>query len=187
MGDACAGGMSTPPSSQPPSDTPPSEEVPDRAKLEQKILSQVHWLLTRQIPDLVYAKQQFPTYDHANFQRSFDGSTPADRDLANRAVAAFDDAMNSLNEVLRNAYGLAHGYRRTGPAMPVVYEGLKLTNAAELLWINDTRNDLTHDYPVAEATRIFDAIADLDRVTVQTLRDVRDFAAQQGLAISGIS
>jgi hypothetical protein len=90
---------------------------------------------------------KFPVYDRESFQQSFDGSTPAERDLANRAVAAFDDAMNSLNEVLRNAYGLLHGYRRAGPAMPVVYDGLKLTKAAELLWINDTRNDLTHDYP----------------------------------------
>lgn len=179
--------MSTPPQSQPPAGTPPTEEGADRAKLEQKILSQAHLLLTRQIPDLAYAKQQFPTYDRASFQRSFDGSTPAERDLANRAMAAFDDAMNALNEVLRNAYGLVHGYRRTGPAMPVVYEGLKLTHAAELLWINDTRNDLTHDYPVAEATRIFDAIAELHHVSVKTLRDVRDFAAEQGLVIPGIS
>jgi hypothetical protein len=179
--------VSTPPQSQPPAGTPPTEEGADRAKLEQKILSQAHLLLTRQIPDLAYAKQQFPTYDRASFQRSFDGSTPAERDLANRAMAAFDDAMNALNEVLRNAYGLVHGYRRTGPAMPVVYEGLKLTHAAELLWINDTRNDLTHDYPVAEATRIFDAIAELHHVSVKTLRDVRDFAAEQGLVIPGIS
>lgn len=179
--------MSTPPQSQPPAGTPPTEEGADRAKLEQKILSQAHLLLTRQIPDLAYAKQQFPTYDRASFQRSFDGSTPAERDLTNRAMAAFDDAMNALNEVLRNAYGLVHGYRRTGPAMPVVYEGLKLTHAAELLWINDTRNDLTHDYPVAEATRIFDAIAELHHVSVKTLRDVRDFAAEQGLVIPGIS
>jgi hypothetical protein len=173
--------------STPPADTPPAEESSDRAKLERKILSQVHWLLTRQMPDLAYAKQQFPAYDRASFQRSFDGSTPAERDLANRAVAAFDDAMNSLNEVLRNAYGLLHGYRRTGPAMPVVYDGLKLTKAAELLWINDTRNDLTHDYPAAEATRIFDAIDELNNVTVQTLRDIRDFAAEQSLAIPGIT
>jgi hypothetical protein len=113
--------------STPPAGTPPAEESSDRAKLEQKILSQVHWLLTRQMPDLAYAKQQFPVYDRESFQQSFDGSTPAERDLANRSVAAFDDAMNSLNEVLRNAYGLLHGYRRTGPAMPVVYDGLKLT------------------------------------------------------------
>jgi hypothetical protein len=184
--------MRMPPPSQPPPDRPlpsqpSSEKVPDRARLEQKILSQVHLLLNRQIPDLAYAKQQFPVYDRASFQRSFDGSTPAERDLANRAVAAFDDAMNSFNEVLRNAYGLIHGYRSVGPAMPVVYEGLKLTNAAELLWINDTRNDLTHDYPAAEATRIFDAIAELHHVTVQTLRDVWDLAAEQGLVIPGIS
>jgi hypothetical protein len=184
--------MSAPPSSQPPSDTrssslPRPEEVPDRAKLERKILSQVHLLLTRQIPDLAYAKQQFPAYDRASFQRSFDGATPAERDLANRAVAAFDDAMNSFNEVLRNAYGLLHGYRSVGPAMPIVYEGLKLTNAVEFLWINDTRNDLTHDYPAAEAARIFDAIAELHHATVQTLRDVRDFAAEQGLVIPGIA
>lgn len=139
------------------------------------------------MPDLAYAKQQFPTYDRVSFQRSFDGSTPAERDLANRAVAAFDDAMNSFNELLRNAYGLVHGYRRVGPAMPVVYKGLGLTYAAELLWINNTRNDLTHNYPVAEATRIFDAIAELDRVSVKTLREIRDFAAEQGLVIPGIS
>lgn len=159
----------------------------DRAKLEQKILSQAHSLLARQIPDLAYAKQQFPAYDRASFQRSFDGSTPAERDLANRAAGAFDDVMNAFNELLRNAYGLAHGYRHVGPAMPIVYEGLKLTHAAELLWINDTRNDLTHDYPVAEAARIFDAIAELNRVTVKTLRDVRDFAAELGLVIPGIA
>jgi hypothetical protein len=92
--------VSTPPQSQPPAGTPPTEEGADRAKLEQKILSQAHLLLTRQIPDLAYAKQQFPTYDRASFQRSFDGSTPAERDLANRAMAAFDDAMNAFNEVL---------------------------------------------------------------------------------------
>lgn len=172
---------------QPPEGTPPSEGLADRARLEQKIISQLHSLLTRQIPDLAYAKQQFPVYDRASFQRSFDGPTPAERDLANRAVAAFDDAMNSLNEVLRNAYGLVHGYRRVGPAMPAVYEELKLKNAAELLWTNDTRNDLTHDYPAAEATRIFDAIAELDKVIIRTLRDVRDFAAEQSLVISGIS
>jgi hypothetical protein len=71
--------------------------------------------------------------------------------------------------------------------MPVVYEGLELTHTAELLWIDDTRNDLTHDYPAAEATRIFDAIAELRRVSVKTLREVRDFAAGLGLAIPGIS
>jgi hypothetical protein len=184
--------MSPSPSARPssgpsPADALPSGPTADRAKLERKILSQAHLLLTRQIPDLAYAKQQFPIYDRASFQRSFDGSTPAERDLANRAVAAFDDAMNAFNEVLRNVYGLIHGYRRMGPAMPVVYEGLKLTHAAELLWINDTRNDLTHDYPVAEATRIFDAIAELHRVSVRTLRDVRDFAAEQGLVIPGIA
>jgi hypothetical protein len=179
--------MSPPPQCLPPAGTPPSGEGEDRAKLERKILSQAHLLLTRQIPDPAYAEQQFPTYDRASFQQSFDGSTPAERDLANRVIAAFDDAMNALNEVLRNAYGLAHGYRRTGPAMPVVYGGLKLTHAPELLWINDTRNDLTHDYPAAEATRIFDAIVELHRVSVKTLRDVRDFAAELGLLIPGIS
>lgn len=183
--------MSTPPSSQPPSGTSSStlssSSEEDRAKLERKILSQAHFLLTRQIPDLAYAKKQFPTYDRASFQRRFDGSTPAERDLANRAAAAFDDAMNSFNELLRNAYGLVHGYVRVGPAMPVVYKGLRLTYAAELLWINNTRNDLTHNYPVAEATRIFDAIGELDRVSVKTLREIRDFAAEQGLVIPGIN
>jgi hypothetical protein len=182
--------MSTPPSSQPPSgtssSTPSSSSEEDRAKLERKILSQTYFLLTRHIPDLAYAKKQFPTYDRASFQRSFDGSTPAERDLANRAVAAFDDAMNSFNELLRNAYGLVHGYVRVGPAMPVVYKGLGLTYAAELLWVNNTRNDLTHNYPVAEATRIFDAIGEFDRVSVKTLREIRDFAAEQGFVIPGI-
>jgi hypothetical protein len=46
---------------------------------------------------------------------------------------------------------------------------------------------LTHDYPAAEATRIFDAIVELHRVSVKTLRDVRDFAAELDLVIPGIS
>jgi hypothetical protein len=159
---------------------------PDRARLERKILAHVQTLLTRQLPDLAYAKEQFAVYDRRSFQESFDASTPTERDLANRVVGAFDDVVNGLNEVLRNAYCLEHGYRRVGPAMPVVYEGLPLAHAAELEWINDARNDLTHDYPVAEANRIFDAVEELDRAIARTLRDIHGFATKHGLRIPGI-
>ena len=158
----------------------------DRARLEQKILAHTKTLLTRQLPDLAYAKTKFAVYDRQSFETSFNGSTPPERDLANRVVGAFDDVVNGLNEVLRNAYCLEHGYRRIGPAMPVVYAGLPLKHAAELEWINDTRNDLTHDYPVAEASRMFDAVEELERVMVQTLRDVQRFATEHGLSIPGI-
>jgi hypothetical protein len=159
----------------------------DRARLERKILSHVQTLLTRQLPDLAYAKEQFSVYDRKSFQKSFDASTPTERDLANRVVGAFDDVINGLNEVVRNVYCLEHGYRRVGPAMPVVYVGLPLAHASELEWINDARNDLTHDYPVAEANRIFDAVEELDRVIARTLRDVYGFATEQGLSIPGIN
>lgn len=158
----------------------------DRVRLEQKILSHAHSLLTRQLPDLAFAKDQFETYDRDRFRESFDASTPAERDLANRVVGAFDDVMNDLNEVLRNAYGLEQGYRRIGPAMPVVYRGLPLTSAAELEWINDARNDLTHDYPVAVGGRIFDAIGELDSVIVKTLREIQAFATSHDLVIPGL-
>lgn len=171
------------PESQPQGGT----EGSDRALLERKILSHVQTLLMRQLPDLAYAKEQFTVYDRKSFQTSFDASTPTERDPANRVVGAFDDAINDLNEVLRNAYCLEHGYRRIGPAMPVVYAGLPLAHASELEWINDARNDLTHDYPVAEANRIFDAVEELDRVVVRTLRDIRGFATEQGLSIPGIN
>lgn len=144
----------------------------DRARLERKILSHTQTLLTRQLADLAYAKKQFAAFDRKSFQASFDASTPDGRDLANRVVGAFDDVINGLNEVLRNAYCLEHGYRRIGPAMPVVYAELPLAHAEVLEWVNDARNDLTHDYPVAEANRIFDAVEELDRVMSRTLRDV---------------
>jgi hypothetical protein len=161
-------------------------EGSDRARLERKILSHVQMLLTRQLPDLAYAKEQFAVYDRKSFQESFDASTPTGRDGSNRVVGAFDDVINGLNEVLRNAYCLENGYRRVGPPMPVVYAGLTLAHGGELEWINDARNDLTHDYPVAEANRIFDAVKELDRVIVRTLRDIHAFAAEQGLNIPSI-
>ncbi len=163
-----------------------SEQQSVRARLEQKILAHAHTLLTRQLPDLDYAKKQFAVYDRQTFKESFNASTPDGRDLANRVVGAFDDVMNGLNEVLRNAYCLEHGYRRIGPAMPVVYAGLPLDHAAELEWINDARNDLTHDYPVAEASRMFDAVEELGSVIVRTLRDVQTFTTDYGLSIPGI-
>ena len=159
----------------------------DSARLERKILAHVQTLLTRQLPDLAYAKEQFVAYDRESFQKSFDAPTPSERDPANRVVGAFDDVINGLNEILRNAYCLEHGYRRVGPPMPVVYSGLPLARAGELEWINDARNDLTHDYPVAEANRIFDAVQELDRVIVRTLRDIHSFATEQGLSIPGIT
>jgi hypothetical protein len=161
-------------------------EQSDREQLEQKILAHAKTLLTRQLPDLAYAKKQFAVYDRQSFRKSFNGSTPAERDHANRVVGAFDDVINGLNEVLRNAYCLEHGYRRIGPAMPAVYAGLPLAHAAELEWINDARNDLTHDYPVAEASRMFDAVEELGRVIVRTLRDVQTFTSEHGLIIQGI-
>jgi hypothetical protein len=85
--------MSTPPSGTPPTDTQPSSSVQDRAKLERKILSQAHSLLTRQIS--------------------------------------------------------------------------------------------AHNYPVAEATRIFDAIAELDRVSVKTLKRDSGFCDQARLGHPG--
>lgn len=159
----------------------------DRARLERKILSHVQILLTRQLPDLAYAKEQFSVYDRKSFQKSFDASTPTERDPANRVVGAFDDVINGLNELLRNTYCLEHGYRRVGPAMPAVYAGLPLAHAGELEWINDARNDLTHDYPVAEANRIFDAVQELNRVIVRTMRDIDGFLTEQGLSIPGIN
>jgi hypothetical protein len=158
----------------------------DRARLERKVLSHLQTLLTRQLPDLTYAKEQFAAYDRESFQKSFDASTPTERDPANRIVGAFDDVINGLNEVLRNAYCLEHGYRRVGPAMPVAYAGLPLTYSDELEWINDARNDLTHDYPVAEANRIFDAVEEIDRVIARTLRDVHAFVAEHGLDVPGL-
>lgn len=158
----------------------------DRGRLEQKILSHVHTLLMRQLPDLAYAKERLSPYDRESFRTSFDASTPTERDAANRIVGAFDDVINGLNEILRNAYGLKHGYRRVGPAMPLVFADLPLAHADELAWINDARNDLTHDYPVAEANRIFDAVEELERVIVRTLRDIHRFAADEGLSIPGI-
>jgi hypothetical protein len=162
------------------------EEQADRARLEQKILAHAKTLLTRQLPDLAYAKAKLAVYDRPSFKTSFNGSTPSERDLANRVVGAFDDVVNGLNEVLLNAYCLEHGYRRIGPAMPAVYAELPLNHAAELEWINDTRNDLTHDYPVAEASRMFDAVEELERVMVRTLRDVQAFTTEHGLSIPGI-
>lgn len=162
------------------------EQQSDRARLEQKILAHARTLLTRQLPDLAYAKQQFSVYDRQSFKASFNGSTPSERDLANRVVGAFDDVVNGLNEILRNAYCLEHGYRRIGPAMPVVYTELPLNHAAELEWINDTRNDLTHDYPVAEANRMFDAVEEFERMIVRTLRDVQAFTTERGLSIPGV-
>ncbi|MGH2879384.1 MAG: hypothetical protein ACRDK4_07265 [Solirubrobacteraceae bacterium] len=161
-------------------------EEPDRARLERKVLAHVQTLITRQLPDLAYAKGQFAVYDRKSFGESFDASTPEGRDSANRVAGAFDDVVNGLNEVLRNSYCLENGYRRVGPAMPVVYAGLPLAHADELEWINDARNDLTHDYPVAEANRIFDAVEELDRVISRTLRDIHRFANEQGLSIPGI-
>jgi hypothetical protein len=161
-------------------------EQSDRERLEQKILAHAKTLLMRQLPDLAYAKKQFAVYDRQSFKKSFNGSTSVERDLANRVAGAFDDVMNGLNEVLRSAYCLEHGYRRIGPAMPVVYTGLSLAHSAELEWINDARNDLTHDYPVAEASRMFDAVEELGRVIVRTLRDVHAFTSEHGLTIPGI-
>jgi hypothetical protein len=99
--------------SEAPSESQPEDETQesDRARLERKILSHVQTLLTRQLPDLAYAKEQFTAYDRKSFQESFDASTSTERDPANRVVGAFDDVINGLNEVLRNAYCLEHGYR----------------------------------------------------------------------------
>jgi hypothetical protein len=165
---------------------PEDQQESDRARLERKLLAHAETLLTRQLPDLAYAKEQFARYDRESFCESFNGATPVERDLANRVAGAFDDVINGLNELLRNAYGLEHGLRRVGPAMPLVYSALPLSRAAELEWINDTRNDLTHDYPVAEANRIFDAVEELDRVLVPTLRDLQAFTTEHGLSIPGI-
>jgi hypothetical protein len=158
----------------------------DQTRLAQKIIAHANTLLTRQVADLTYAKGQFSTYDRATFQASFDGSTPEERDLANRVVGAFDAAMNDLNEVLRNAYGLAHGYRKVGPSMPTVYFDLPLTHRDDLDWVNNARNGLTHDYPATTAGEIFDAIAEFERVIKKTLGEANAFAKQHGVAIPGI-
>lgn len=158
-------------------------------RLEQKVQSHAEILLTRHIPDLQYAQTKFPGgFDRAAFKASHTATTPQGRDPANSLLAAWDAAMNDLNEVLRNAYGLVHGYQKVGPQMPVVYRepALALSRSTQLQQINRARNSLTHDYPFASDDALFDAVDLFLKSVKVTLAEANALAHTYGVDIPAV-
>lgn len=157
--------------------------------LERKIRQHADTLMTRHVPDINYAKTKFAGgYDQAAFKASFGGTSPAVREPANLLCAAWDNAMNDLNEVLRNAYGLEHGQKDVGPPMPVVYAEpkLALSRVGDLQSVNQDRNLLTHDYPVLVADDLYDAVELFLKILKTTLQEVKVFTMSHGIDIPAV-
>ena len=158
-------------------------------RIEQKVQSHADSLLLRHIPDLAHARTKFAGgYSKSTFIASHLAQTPAEREAANLLSAAWDAGMNDLNEILRNAYGLVHGYRRIGPGMPLVYAEpeLGLSRRAELESVNEDRNLLTHDYPALVAGDLFEAIEQFSRIVKPTLQEAKAFALTHGVDIRAV-
>lgn len=158
-------------------------------RLEQKLQTHAEILLARHVPDLQFAKTKFTSgYDRAAFKASHSASTARDRDPANSVLAAWAASTNDLNEVLRNAYGLVHGYQKVGPSMPIVYRdpALALSRSPQLEQINKARNSLTHDYPFATDDALFDAIDLFLKSLKATLTEAKALARAHGVDIPAV-
>lgn len=169
--------------------SPGTNSPADLARITQKIQTHAETLLGRHVLDLAHAKSTFIAgYDRQAFVASHDAPTAEDRASANLVIGAWDAAMNDLNEVVRNCYGLRHGYQRVGPGMPTVYAdaGLALSRANDLVVVNRARNRLTHNYPGVEARRLYDAVELFEQVVVATLTEAKAFALTHGVDIPAV-